>query len=265
MPCTQYNKIKIAFFDIDGTLVSFTSHRIPESALDALRKLSQDGVEIVIATGRGAEPIPEIADVPYSAIIGLNGSECVMADGSLLYRHSMPVEMFDRVLSLAAEHDFAVAAKFREGFVVDRLTERVREMSARIASPCPPVGDLRELFCREGTGQMCIFTDSETERLVMSQLPQLSSSRWCDTFADVNLRDVDKGSGVREYLRLRGLAKEEAISFGDGGNDITMLKNTGIGVAMGNARDELKRIADYVTDDIDNNGLANAFRHFDLI
>lgn len=261
----QSDRIRIAFFDIDGTLVSFTTHRIPESALEALKSLSENGVEIVIATGRGAEPIPEIADVPFSAIIGLNGSECAMADGTVLYRHSIPKEMFDGVLALAEKYDFAVAAKFKEGFVVDRITQRVKDMSDRIASPCPPIRDLRCLFQQEGTGQMCIFTDPETEKEVMKYLPQLISSRWCETFADVNLRGVDKGSGVCEYLRLRGLTKDNAISFGDGGNDIAMLKSTGIGVAMGNARDELKQIADYITDDIDHDGLLNAFRHFGLV
>lgn len=259
------NYIKIAFFDIDGTLVSFASHNIPDSTRHALDRLCVNGVEIVIATGRGAEPIKEIEGVPYSAIIGLNGSECALKDGSILYRHSIPLEMFERVLELGKKYDFAVAAKFKEGFVVDRITPRVEEMSARIGSPCPPVRDLSALYQLEGTGQMCIFTNLETERKVMGQVPLLSSSRWCDTFADLNLRGVDKGSGVRDYLQLRGYTKDDAISFGDGGNDIPMLRNTGIGVAMGNARDELKRMADYITDDIDNNGLFNALKHFGLV
>lgn len=261
----QLGKIKIAFFDIDGTLVSFTTHRIPESALLALNKLSGKGIEIVIVTGRSARPIPELFNVPYSAIVGLNGSECALKDGTLLYHHSIPEELFDRVLLLGQEYDFAVAAKFNEGFVVDKVTSRVREMSDRIGSPCPAVRNLRQLFQQEGTGQMCIFTDMETERKVMERLPGLTSSRWCDIFADINLKGIDKGSGVEHYLRLRGYTKENAISFGDGGNDIAMLVNTGTGIAMGNATDDLKLIADYITDDIDEDGLFNALRHFGLI
>lgn len=256
------NKIKIAFFDIDGTLLSFNTHRIPDSAQSAIKAMSDCGIEIVIVTGRGAEPIPEITDVPYTSIIGLNGSECAMADGTLLYRHSIPEDMFEGVLSFAAKYNFAVAAKFKEGFVVDRRTARVEEMAARIASPCPPVRNIREIYRMEGTGQMCIFTDETTERKIMENLPKLSSSRWCDTFADINLKGIDKGTGVRDYLKLRGLTKDDAISFGDGGNDIPMLKNTGIAVAMGNGNAELKSIADFVTDEIDNDGLAKAIHRF---
>lgn len=257
--------IKIAFFDIDGTLVSFKSHRIPDSAISAIKAMSERGIEIVIVTGRGAEPIPEISEIPYTSIIGLNGTECAMRDGTLLYRHSIPEDMFEGVLRMAEKHDFAVAAKFKDGFAVDRITERVEEMAARIASPCPPVRDLRDAYRQEGTGQMCIFTDEMTEREVMEHLPGLSSSRWCDTFADINIKGIDKGTGVREYLKLRGMTKEEAISFGDGGNDILMLMNTGISVAMGNACDSLKNVADHITADIDHDGVAKAIRHFGLI
>lgn len=261
----QSDKIKIAFFDIDGTLVSFTTHRVPESTLHALEKLSDKGVEIVIVTGRSAKPIPEISQVPYSAIIGLNGSECALKDETFLYRHSIPEESFERVLILGQKYNFAVAAKFKEGFVVDRVTSRVLEMSDKIGSPCPAVRDLRLLFQEEGTGQMCIFTDAETERKLMKYLPGLTSSRWCDIFADLNLKGIDKGSGVEHYLNLRGYTKDNAISFGDGGNDIAMLASTGIGVAMGNANDELKYIADYITNDIDCDGVHHALRHFGLI
>lgn len=262
---TSSRKIRIAFFDIDGTLVSFKTHRIPDSALNTIKNLAKHHIEIVIVTGRGAEPIPEISDIPYDSIIGLNGTECVMKDGTLLYRHSIPEDMFEEVLKIANELDFAVAAKFSEGFVVDRITPRVEEMAARIASPCPPIRNIREMYRMEGTGQMCIFTDEETERKIMNRLPGLSSSRWCDTFADINIRGIDKGTGVCDYLDFRGLCKEEAISFGDGGNDIPMLKNTGIAIAMGNACESLKKIASYITDDIDNDGIAKAIQHLRII
>lgn len=256
--------IKIAFFDIDGTLVSFNSHKVPDSALTALNTMAECGVEIVIATGRGAEPLAEIKDVPYSAIIGLNGAECALRDDTLLYRHSIPKDLFERVLEMGSQYDFAVAAKFKEGFVVDRVTPQVEEMAARIASPCPPVRNLRELFNIEGTGQMCIYADTDTERKVMPGLSGLTSSRWCEVFADINLAGLDKGTGVRDYIALRGFSKEEAISFGDGGNDIPMFRATEISVAMGNALDSVKKEASYITADIDNDGLLQALRHFRL-
>lgn len=78
-------------------------------------------------------------------------------------------------------------------------------------------------------------------------------------------KGIDKGSGVEHYIHLRGYTNDNAISFGDGSNDIAMLVSTGTGVAMGNAYDELKFIADYITNDIDCDRVYNALRHFGLI
>ncbi len=258
-------KIPTVFFDIDGTLVSFATHRVPESTLEALAELRRRGVEVVIATGRGAEPIDEIRHVPYSAIIGLNGSECVLDDGRMLFRHTIPEELFERVLDAGERHGFAVAAKFRAGFVVTRVTPRVQAMAERVALPCPPTGDLRELYRSESTGQMCIYADAETERRVMAGLPGLCSSRWCDIFADINLAEVNKGTGIRDYLAYRGYDMAESMSFGDGGNDIPMFRSTGLSVAMGNASDDVKAVADYVTAGVDDDGIRTALTHFGII
>ena len=80
---------------------------------------------------------------------------------------------------------------------------------------------------------------------------------------------IAKGGGKRtailRYLELYGIKAEETIAFGDGENDMGMLGLAGIGVAMGNAEEKVKKIADYVTDDIDEDGLANALRQYDLI
>ena len=62
-----------------------------------------------------------------------------------------------------------------------------------------------------------------------------------------------------------GISLEESMAFGDGGNDIPMLKHVGIGVAMGNAEDEVKQAADYVTDSVDENGIEKALWHFGVI
>lgn len=249
---------KIAFFDIDGTLVSFTTHQIPQSALSALARLKAAGTEIVIATGRAAVNIPEIDRVPYSAIIGLNGSECVTRDGRVVTRLHIPPVLFEKALQQGERYGFAVAAKFQEGFVVDRITSRVEAMSEKIGSPLPAVRNLRELYSREATGQLCFFIDRDMEKEIMPFLPGLSASRWCDTFADINLSGIDKGTGVRDYVAYRGIALADTIAFGDGGNDLPMLQAVGTGVAMGNATPEVKACADYVTDDVDHDGLAKA-------
>lgn len=257
--------MKIAFFDVDGTLVSFNTHCIPESAISALDKLRCEGVEIVIATGRAASRIPHISMIPYSAIIGLNGSECVMRDGTVVKRHFISQELLKKAIELGDNYDFAIAAKVEEGFVVDKITPRVLEMSDKIGASLPKVVNLSCLNSSEQIGQLCFFTDIETEKKIMSSLPGLSASRWCDIFADINITGIDKGTAIQEYAEFRGVDMKDTIAFGDGENDIPMILKAGIGVAMGNASLRVKELADFTTNEIDRDGIAKALRHFGLI
>ena len=84
-------------------------------------------------------------------------------------------------------------------------------------------------------------------------------------FADILPEGGGKPNGLAAMLKHFGWTRDEAIAFGDGGNDVTMLDYAGIGVAMGNACDTAKQAADYVTDDIMKDGLAKALGHFHLI
>ena len=92
-----------------------------------------------------------------------------------------------------------------------------------------------------------------------------SSSRWHPIFFDVNIKDIGKHIGIDKIIEHYGIKLEETIAFGDGENDISMIKHAHIGVAMGNANKEVKEIADYITDDVDNEGVYKALKHFNLI
>ena len=79
------------------------------------------------------------------------------------------------------------------------------------------------------------------------------------------IRDRDKSVGIDKVLAYEGLSLDDAMAFGDGGNDVTMLSHVPYGIAMGNACDELKRVSAYVTDSVDEDGVEKALRHFGLI
>ena len=91
------------------------------------------------------------------------------------------------------------------------------------------------------------------------------ASRWSPLFADVNPQGQSKQVGIDVFCDYFGIDRANTMAFGDGGNDITMLKHVGIGVAMGNANPEVKEIADYITDDVDSDGIWNALKHFGIL
>lgn len=99
----------------------------------------------------------------------------------------------------------------------------------------------------------------------MASMPNSLAARWSPYFADVVAKGCTKAVGIDRIIEHYGIALEETMAFGDGGNDIAMLQHVGVGVAMGNAMDDVKASADYVTTSVDEDGIAVALRHFGLI
>ena len=101
--------------------------------------------------------------------------------------------------------------------------------------------------------------------MIVPFLPNCEMGRWHPAFVDDTAKGNTKQHGIDEIIRHFGIRLEETMAFGDGGNDISMLRHAGIGVAMGNAKDDVKVIADYVTASVDDNGIADALKHFGIL
>lgn len=259
------NGIRALFFDVDGTLVSFRTHRVPASARAALDQAHRLGVRIFIATGRTVGDLDVLEGIPYDGVAGLNGADCRLRDGTVVARHPISRADFERALALAAELDFPVGLEFDGGLFVDRVTPVVEELARMVAHPVPERADLRALFASEACCQLCFYCDPATEGRAMAQLPSLVASRWCPHLADVNVRGVDKAAGLAAFAGRFGFRADEAMAFGDGGNDTAMLRAVGVGVAMGDAGPEVRAAADFVTAAVDADGVRLALERFGVL
>ena len=112
---------------------------------------------------------------------------------------------------------------------------------------------------------MCPYIGVELEQVVMPQIPECVASRWIDKFMDINMRGIDKSVAAAKVMEYYGLTLGEAMAFGDGGNDLPIVRDAGVGVAMANGCDELKAVADYVTASVDDDGVAKALEYYNLI
>jgi Cof subfamily protein (haloacid dehalogenase superfamily) len=101
--------------------------------------------------------------------------------------------------------------------------------------------------------------------MLKNLLDECDITSWNDKAIDIIPKGGGKSAGMQVFLDKYGLERSETMAFGDGENDIDMLKFAGIGVAMGNAKDSVKAVADYITDSVDEHGIENALRHFGLI
>ena len=113
--------------------------------------------------------------------------------------------------------------------------------------------------------QMIAFLPPEREHILSQENPQLKFTRWNPTFLDIIPPTGGKDVGIQSVMEHYGLSPEEVMAFGDGENDLPMLRYAGIGVAMGSASDFVKSQADYVTGTVDELGILHALKHYGLM
>ena len=127
------------------------------------------------------------------------------------------------------------------------------------------VEDAYERALNEKVYQLNVFVSEEEEGDFMRLMPNSKTARWTSHFTDIIPKDGGKNKGIDAIINHFGIKLEETMAFGDGGNDIDMLKHAGIGIAMENARDDVKEIADFITTSVDDDGITNALKHYNVL
>jgi Cof subfamily protein (haloacid dehalogenase superfamily) len=256
--------IKAVFLDIDGTMLSFETHRVPDNTRMALQEARNRGIKIFVSTGRHGSDIINLDGLEFDGYITLNGAYCWIGDQVIFKKHIPHEDLaafihYDEAVKpvpcffVEADHVFAN----REDALVTQMMELV-EFTPR------PVVPSHEFLGKE-IFQLTAFFPDEDESTVMQHLPGCGVTRWYPTFADIVARDIDKSVGLERIGACFGFNRDEMMAIGDGGNDISMIQYAGIGIAMGNADENVKRIADYVTASVDDDGIGKAFRKFGII
>ena len=238
--------VKAIFFDIDGTLVSFETHKIPASTQEALKTLRDKGIKIFIATGRPQCLINNLGDLEFDGYITVNGSYCFTAGHQPIYKGCIPQEDIERLITFQQKYPVPFVFAYGNEMFVTEVNDRVQAVSDLIEIPVPPVASIEEARGKD------ILTHCEP-------------MRWYPLFADIIARGNSKSTGIDKVLEYFGINLKDTMAFGDGGNDIPMLKHVATGIAMGNAEPHVKAVADYVTTSVDEDGIANALKHFGLI
>lgn len=260
--------IKAVFFDIDGTLISFHTHRIPEATKQALNRMRERGVKVFIASGRPPVQmkfLKDLVDFEFDGYVVMNGQYCYDAQG-VYHREAIPTRSLQALLPYLEETGLSCSFVELDYVYINRITQPVVDLyemlggTARMEPTDDPARSLTHT-----TYQLSAFLPREQEAALLEHLPGCKAARWNPYFTDLIPANGGKPVGLQKTLERYGIRQEESMAFGDGGNDIDMLRYAGIGVAMGNATDDVKQAADYVTSDVDAEGVARALEHFGVI
>lgn len=259
--------IRAAFFDIDGTLVSFKTHKIPQSAVDAIKAFHDRGGRVYISTGRPIAIVTNIGQISdiVDGYITFNGAYTFVGNDDINI-DAIPDSDVQVMLKDADVNGYPVIVCGKRDLVVYNYHEIFDEVFVDELG-VTNIDINKRISALQGQPilQLTPFFRLDAEKKVMPRMPHCISARWNPQFTDITRSGADKGNALRMLAAHEGLDISECIAFGDGGNDISILRAAGIGVAMGNAADGVKASADYVTTHIDDDGIANAFRHFELI
>ena len=250
--------IKAVFFDIDGTLLSFKTHRVSRGTIEAFEILHRRGIRTFISSGRAKVLVPEMP-LRFDGMITVNGGYCE-AEGRVLYKNPIREEDSKVWMNYAEEHGYVSMAFTEQEMFVNHIDDTARALRDQLEFEMPPIRVSEELVGEE-IYQFIAFIPPSLDEEVGAMLPRCRLPRWHPTFSDLVPRENSKAVGMEKILEHFGMKREECMAFGDGGNDIEMLQMAGIGIAMGNAAATVKENADYVTTSVDEEGILSAIRH----
>ena len=255
------------FFDIDGTLVSFKTHEIPASTIFALTQAKANGHKVFISTGRPPLIITNLGAIEHliDGYVTINGALCFVGD-EVIRCKDIPKDAALKVVQDAQEKNYGlIVVGEKDVAVLDPQGEVDRIFRGEIAVENLDQVKPLDVVLEQRILQLTPFFPEEYEHDLMLRIPSCTSGRWHPAFTDITAKGADKGEGILALAAHLGLDPENTIAFGDGGNDSSMIKAAGIGVAMGNALESLKAESDYTTTSVDDDGVLNALRHFNLI
>ncbi|QTB91197.1 Cof-type HAD-IIB family hydrolase [Bifidobacterium saguini] len=264
------NDIKAVFFDIDGTLTSFATHKVPDSTVKAIHQLQSKGIKVLICTGRAPSQMNVVLDtmpVSFDGIVAFNGQYCFDDSGFFASQSIEPADI-QVILDWLDKHPDVVANFGEQDYVYfNQTNEALRATWAQLGKTAPTryFDDPHQRALTHETFQISPFIGPDEEADLVGLCGNVRGVRWHPDFTDLIPADGGKPRGIQRFMQHYGIAREQTMAFGDGGNDTDMLAYAGIGVAMGNATDTPKAAADYVTDDVDHDGVLNALKHFEIL
>ncbi|MCI9006857.1 MAG: HAD family phosphatase [Lachnospiraceae bacterium] len=260
---------KVLFLDMDGTTLD-DNKQLSEANLDALCRAVKAGHEVVITTGRTHSSAGYLREhygldrIGCRYMIVYNGAAILDCEtGKLLYSKTIPIEYAARMIDAAREEGVYLHSYTEKKVLTERDDENLAVYLKRTSMEAEIVPDLKKAVDRPPYKLLAVEVRDPDRLLAFKQ----NQSSWikgkvdmyfsCREYLEVVPEGVSKGAALQMFCKMREIPIEHTIAAGDEGNDLSMLRAAGIGCAVANAQEEVKKTADYVTEQ-DNNHSAVA-------
>ena len=246
-------KIKIIFFDIDGTLIDMNTKKISETMLDTLVRLKEKGIILCLATGRSPMALPCIRGVDFDGFLTFNGSFCFNSE-EVIFSNPIPSEDIGQLIKNAEEIGRPVCVATRDRLAANGVDRDLADYFGFAGLKVETASDFDQVLGEDIYQIMLGCYESEYPHM-MKNIKHAKIAAWWDRAVDIIPADGGKGKAIGKVLEYYHFDRAEALAFGDGNNDMEMLQSVGTGVAMANGSDQLKAVADDVCGDVAEDGI----------
>ncbi|MCP8968016.1 Cof-type HAD-IIB family hydrolase [Ectobacillus ponti] len=264
---------KMIVLDLDDTLLR-DDHTISARTKEALMTAQEQGVKVVLASGRPTYAMRAIAKElrlqEYgSFILSFNGAKIINCQtDEELFNSTLSPEMAHRLYDLSRREDVWIQTYVNDAIVTEANNQYTEIEGVITGMPIVEVQSFHDAV-REPVVKVLMMEDPErlaaVEKKLQDELAgELSVMRSKPFFLEFTEAGVTKGTSLSHLIGQLGITREEVIAMGDSYNDLAMIEFAGLGVAMGNAPDDIKEQADYVTDTNMNDGVAKVVEEFVL-
>ena len=247
--------IKIAFFDIDGTLLKYKTMVLSEKTKEVLQKLQANGIKICIATGRAPSTLPKFEGIDFDAYLTFNGSYCYTKDMNVMFNNPIPRDKVKLLLQNADKIQKPVSIAVRSRLAANGSSPDLEAYYHFASLELEIADDFDEIIENDDVYQVMLACSKDEHAKMLDGVDGVKITGWWEKAIDIIPADGGKGRGIEHVLEYYGFDKSQSLAFGDGGNDIEMLQAVGTGVAMGNATDDLKAVADEICGDVAEDGI----------
>lgn len=258
---------KLICLDIDGTLLSHTTYRITDEVLKTLEQLKANGNIVAIASGRDLQNSFSsfLNDLLHpEAIVHCNGQKVTVGEKKL-QEIFMEKSLLEELIPFAENNGLCIGVNIGPDscFVHPEI---VVERETRIFGSCDRTFVSAEALLQHPLYALAMYGTPEQAALVEEYFPKLRLPLFAGgEGADIIYRHISKADGIQVLLDYYGMDWKDVIAFGDSSNDMEMIQAAGMGIAMGNAVESVKKVADYITKTVDEDGVVYGVRKMGLL
>jgi hypothetical protein len=262
---------KAVFIDMDGTLLK-SDHSVSEANREAIHRLEQRGVLVVPISARPLHGMLHIIKDVVSVdtpLVSLNGGYIVHKN-EIIFQDAVPLHDVASVHKEIAMYDVSAMYYSQMEWFAERETDRIKKEQkiTGVKIKIQPFADTLQYWHEQNSGPNKILIAGEKhlvqeveQQLIAIHEGNLNIFKSQSTYLEVMSNATSKAKAIQFLIDRYGIEQRQIIAIGDNFNDQGMIEFAGMGVAMGNAPEQIKAVANYVTDTNNNDGVAKALQH----